>query len=234
MMPVLIQGPKQPGNDIDVYLRPLVEEILQLWNGNGVRVWDEHKQEEFNLHALLFVTINDWPALSNLSGHTNKGYHACTHCLADTESIYLDRCRKNVYLGHGRFVPTNHQCRKKGKHFKGEADHQKKPVMRTGDHVLAMVNDLHVIFGKGPGRLAVPNDVEGHAPMWKKKSIFWDLPYWKELEVRSSIDVMHMTKNLCVNLLGFLGVYGKTKDTPEAREDLQRSARKRRHASEAV
>ena len=58
--------------------------------------------------------------------------------------------------------------------------------------------------------------------MWKKKSIFWDLPYWKELEVRSSIDVMHVTKNLCVNLLGFLGVYGKTKDTPEAREDLQR------------
>ena len=45
--------------------------------------------------------------------------------------------------------------------------------------------------------------------------------YWKDLEVRSSIDVMHVTKNLCVNLLGFLGVYGKTKDTPEAREDLQ-------------
>ena len=72
MMPILIQGPKQPGNDIDVYLRPLVEELLQLWNGNGVRTWDEHKQEEFNLHALLFVTINDWPALSNLSGQTNK------------------------------------------------------------------------------------------------------------------------------------------------------------------
>ena len=32
---------------------------------------------------------------------------------------------------------------------------------------------------------------------------------------------MHVTKNLCVNLLGFLGVYGKTKDTAEAREDLQ-------------
>jgi hypothetical protein len=85
-----------------------------------------------------------------------------------------------------------------------------------------MVNDLQVIFGKGPGGLSVPNDAEGRAPMWKKKSIFWDLPYWKDLEVRSSIDVMHVTKNLCVNLLGFLGVYGKTKDTPEAREDLQR------------
>ena len=33
---------------------------------------------------------------------------------------------------------------------------------------------------------------------------------------------MHVTKNLSVNLLGFLGVYGKTKDTLEAREDQQR------------
>ena len=53
MMPVLIQGPKQPGNDIDVYLRSLVEELLQVWNGNGVRVWDEHKQEEFGLRIAV-------------------------------------------------------------------------------------------------------------------------------------------------------------------------------------
>jgi hypothetical protein len=46
-----------------------------------VHVWDEDKQENFNLQALLFITINDWPALSNLSGHSNKGYRACTHCL---------------------------------------------------------------------------------------------------------------------------------------------------------
>ena len=59
MMPVLIQGHKQPGNDIDVYLRPLVEELLHLWNGKGVCAWYEHKQEEFDLHVLLFVTTND-------------------------------------------------------------------------------------------------------------------------------------------------------------------------------
>jgi hypothetical protein len=53
--------------------------------------------------------------------------------------------------------------------------------------------------------------------MWKKKSIFWELEYWKFLEVRSAIDVMHVMKNVCVNLLGFLGLYGKTKDTREAR-----------------
>ena len=31
MMPVLIPGPKQPGNDIDVYLKPLIEDLLLLW-----------------------------------------------------------------------------------------------------------------------------------------------------------------------------------------------------------
>ena len=43
MMLVLIQSPKQLGNDIDVYLRPLVEELLLLWSSIGVRVWDEYK-----------------------------------------------------------------------------------------------------------------------------------------------------------------------------------------------
>jgi hypothetical protein len=42
-----------------------------------------------------------------------------------------------------------------------------------------MVKDLKVIFGKGPGSLSVPNDASGHAPMWKKKYIFWELEYWK-------------------------------------------------------
>jgi hypothetical protein len=212
MMPVVIQGPKQPGNDIDVYLRPLGDELLQLWAKPGVRAWDEHKQEPFDLRVLLFITINDWPALSNLSGQTNKGYNACTHCLDKTDAMYLEKCKKIVYLGHRRFLTTTHSIRKKGKHFRGVADHRQKSELRTGDNLFDMVRDLEVIFGKGPGGQSVPNNVATrHAPMWKKKYIFWELEYWKHLEVRSSIDVMHVTKNVCMNLLGFLGVYGKQK-----------------------
>jgi hypothetical protein len=222
MMPVLIQGPKQPDNDIDVYLRPLVDELLQLWAKLGVRVWGEHKQEEFDLRVLLFITINDWHALSNISGQSNTGYNACTHCLDQTESIYLDKCRKNVYPWYRRFLLNKHPCRKKGKHFNGEIEIRSKPTRHTGDEVFDMVKDLRVIFGKSLGRQPVLNDADGHAPMWKKKSIFWELEYWKVLEVRSVIDVMHLTKNLCVNLLGFLGLYVKTKDTQEAHEDQQR------------
>jgi hypothetical protein len=86
--------------------------------------------------------------------------------------------------------------------------------------VFEMVKDIKVVFGKGPGSRLVPN-VDGRAAVWKKKSIFWHLPYWEVLEICNTIDVMHLTNNLCVNLLGFFGVYGKLKDTLEARQDLQ-------------
>lgn len=42
MRSMLIQGPKQPDNDIDVYLKPLVEEFL-LFLYEVVCMWDEHK-----------------------------------------------------------------------------------------------------------------------------------------------------------------------------------------------
>ena len=96
MMPVLIPGPKQPGNDIDVYLKPLIEDLLLLWKEEGVLMWDAHAEEHLNLLVLLFVTTNNWPALSNLSGHSNKGYRACTHYLEQTDSTYLKHCRKIV------------------------------------------------------------------------------------------------------------------------------------------
>ena len=47
-----------------------------------------------------------------------------------------------------------------------------------------MVKDLDqiVTLGKGPGSQSVPNDpITERAPMWKKKSIFWELEYWKVL-----------------------------------------------------
>jgi len=67
LMPLLIEGPKQPGNNIDFYLKPLIKELLMMWN-DGVEVWDEDKRETFTLRAMLFVTIQDLPALGSLSG----------------------------------------------------------------------------------------------------------------------------------------------------------------------
>jgi hypothetical protein len=150
MMLVIIQGPTQPDNDIDVYLRPLVDELLQLWDVRGVCVWDKHKQWKFDLRALLLVTINDWPTLRSILGQTNTGYNACTHCLDETESIYLDKSRRNVYPWYRRYLPNRHPLRKKkNKHFNGKAEIRLKPTRRTCDDVFDMVKDLKVIYGKG-------------------------------------------------------------------------------------
>jgi hypothetical protein len=124
-----------------------------------------------------------------------------------------------MYMGHRRFLPLNHPLRVKGKYFKGEPETRAKPMFHDGNRILSMIKDVHVVFGKDRGSQQVPNDENRQAPMWKKKFILWELPYWEVLEVCNAIDVMHLTKNFCVKLLGFLGTYGQAKDTMEARHD---------------
>jgi len=88
MLSGLIPGPDQPGNDIDTYLRPLLEDLKILWS-EGVEVWDEYKREYFTLRALLFCTVTDTPAGRNLSGQSKRQCAGCLHCLDETESRYI-------------------------------------------------------------------------------------------------------------------------------------------------
>jgi hypothetical protein len=41
MMPLLISGPVQVSNDIDVYLQQLIDDLLILWEKESVIMWDE-------------------------------------------------------------------------------------------------------------------------------------------------------------------------------------------------
>jgi hypothetical protein len=41
MLLILIQGPKQAGIDIDVFLEPPMEDMAKLWN-EGVHMWDQY------------------------------------------------------------------------------------------------------------------------------------------------------------------------------------------------
>jgi len=71
-----------------------------------------------------------------------------------------------------------------------------------------------VTYGKAAKHSRVKN-------IWKKKSIFFELPYWSKLDVRHCIDVMHMEKNVCDNIIGtLLNIKGKTKDVINACKDL--------------
>jgi hypothetical protein len=44
MLSILIQGSKQASIDIDVFLKPRMEDMAKLWY-EGVRIWDQYQQE---------------------------------------------------------------------------------------------------------------------------------------------------------------------------------------------
>jgi len=53
-------------------------------------------------------------------------------------------------------------------------------------------------------------------------SILWELPYWKDIAVHHSIDLMHVKKNVYGSLLGALmNDKWKTKDHAKAGADLE-------------
>nr|CAE05178.2 OSJNBa0013A04.15 [Oryza sativa Japonica Group] len=207
MLCLLIQGPRQPGNDIDVFLEPIIDDIEILWK-KGVETWDTYGQENLKLRVILFCTINDYPALGNLSGQTIKGKKACSDCKEHTRSRWLKKSRKMVYMGHRRWLPLCHAFRRKKKIFNGKRKLQPAPKDLSGDEVHNMVKDISNEFGKKRKRSKTKEK-----GMWKKKSIFWRLPYWKDLDVRHCIDLMHVEKNVCESLVGLmLNIPGKTKD----------------------
>ncbi|XP_040869857.1 uncharacterized protein [Glycine max] len=94
MMSMMIASPRQPGNDIDVYLAPLIEDLTKLWV-EGVDVYDGNAHESFRLRAMIFCTINDFPAYGNLRGYSVKGHLACPICEKDTTYIQLKHGKKN-------------------------------------------------------------------------------------------------------------------------------------------
>ncbi|KAF5468687.1 hypothetical protein F2P56_012824 [Juglans regia] len=217
ILSLLIPGPKAPGNDIDVYLQPLVNELKELWK-EGIDTYDASKLENFQLHAALSWTINDFPAYANLSGWSTKGNMACPVCNVDTYSKWLKHGRKHCYMGHRRFLPFMHAWRKKKAAFNRSEDHRLPPPDLVGHDILHQLEQVgNTEFGKGSRkRKRTPSELN-----WTKRSIFFHLPYWSTLLLRHNLDVMHIEKNICDNVLGTLmDIEGKTKDTANSRRDL--------------
>ncbi|KAI0513461.1 hypothetical protein KFK09_009482 [Dendrobium nobile] len=70
ILSTIIPGEKSPGNNIDIYIQPLINELSELWH--GVISYDAASGQSFNLRAALMWTINDFPAYGMLSGWSTK------------------------------------------------------------------------------------------------------------------------------------------------------------------
>ncbi|CAN1153447.1 hypothetical protein LINPERHAP2_LOCUS19416 [Linum perenne] len=218
---MLIPGPESPGDAIDVYLQPLIAELKELWEV-GIQTFDASKRQNFQLHAALMWTINDFPAYGNLSGWSTKGRLACPACNMDTMSTWLYKGAEFCYMGHRRWLPTGHRWRRDKESFDGTKEKRIQPRSFSGDDLLSQMQDLEGIPLTKCTKTKVKIDHKFRGDNWNKKSIFFCLPYWKSNLLRHNLDVMHIEKNVCDNVLGtIMNLAGKTKDTLKTRLDLE-------------
>jgi hypothetical protein len=112
-------------------------------------------------------------------------------------------------MRHLRYIPMKHQFQSMKDQFNGNIEKRHPPPHLTDHEVYEMVKHVHVVLGK---RKKTDKNTE-EDDMWKKQSIFWELPYWKDLDIRHSIDVIHIEKNACKSLLRtLLNTHKKTRD----------------------
>jgi hypothetical protein len=125
LLTTLISGPKQAGNDIDVFLEPLLEDMQKLWE-YGVTTWDEYSRQHFNLNDIIFYMINDNPTHLSLTGQVKEKIR-CVVCVDQTESIYLLSSSKLVFMWHHKFLPRKHKYCQWRTWFDGTTENEEAP-----------------------------------------------------------------------------------------------------------
>ena len=222
-MSMLIQGPKQPGNNINLYLGLLQEELDTLWK-TPAKTWDASKGEYFYMRAALITTVHDYLGYGYVAGQVCHGYCGCTRCMDDTTSQQLTSRKdggsgKIVYMGHRRWLEQDDPWRNRGDLFNGHAEHRGPPRKRSGAEIDELLKNWKECPAPGKTMRKAPEPL---LKVWKTRSVFWDLEYWHKLDTPHCLDQMHICKNVLESLLATLmNMPDKTKDGPKARKDLQ-------------
>ncbi|HET7732936.1 MAG TPA: DUF4218 domain-containing protein [Paludibacter sp.] len=160
MLSVLISG--YPGNDIDVFLEPLVDDLRRLFD-EGVETYDAYTKDKFSLRAAVLWTINDYPALGALCGCPSSGYKGCVVCGTETYCVRLRGSSKQSYVGHRRYLPYNHAFRKQRKAFNGKQELLAAPIPKTGEEIYNEVQHIENRWGKGKQTNNNTSESEKHA-----------------------------------------------------------------------
>jgi len=99
-----------------------------------------------------------------------KEHKACSICEEDTFYVQLKHGRKTIYLDTQRFLPMLHHYRMPRKVFNGFTKEEKAPKALNGEQVYERVKHLMPSCEN-----VKQNTIEKN--VWKKRSIFFDLPY---------------------------------------------------------
>ena len=121
------------------------------------------------------------------------GKMGCPNCMDHTKAFTLDKGGKSLWFDcHRRFLPANHEFRRNKNAFrKGKKVTDLPPPRLLSTEVWNSVRDLPKFTDNGEAR-RIQGYEDSHN--WTKRSIFWDLPYWKDILLRHNLDVVHIEK----------------------------------------
>uniref|UniRef100_A0A251V5A0 Putative transposon, En/Spm-like, Transposase-associated domain protein n=2 Tax=Helianthus annuus TaxID=4232 RepID=A0A251V5A0_HELAN len=144
---LIIPGGKSPGQNIDVFLRPLIDELKELY-GEGIEVYDAYRKENFIMRVILLWTVSDFPAYAMLSGWSTHGRLACPYCMGDTDAFRLHAGGKTSWFDcHRRFLPMSHPFRIDIDGFRRSTSSLVGPPPElTGWEILEQVSNIPVVY----------------------------------------------------------------------------------------
>ncbi|KAL8124936.1 hypothetical protein AgCh_012563 [Apium graveolens] len=217
-MPLLIPGPTDPTKDLQVYLRPLIDELKVLWN-TGVETYDMFTRTNFIMKAALLWTISDFPGLAMLSGWSTKGKLSCPVCMGEVKGKQLKYGGKTSFYATARYFLEPDDPLRRSTKF-GSVETRSVCTRHSGGRAKVMCEQIQ-FPPPGKSHKKKPRDY-GVKHNWTHFSPFFELPYWETLNLRHNIDIMHTEKNVFDNIFyTILADAKKTKDNTKSRKDCQ-------------
>ena len=182
ILALLIPGKEACKDDsFDVYIEPLVEELLDLWE--GVPAYNAHPDamiRQFTLRAMVLWTIHDLPGYGMVAGTAHSGTIACPPCGPQMKGIWAHELGKFVYPFGRRWLEDDHPYRSvaAAKFFDGVEETRPRPTHVTAEAQLACAAEYEEWKQHGYRSKHDPPDPSKSHGM-KRTSILFRLPYWK-------------------------------------------------------
>ena len=185
---ILILEKRSPTDgNIDVFLRPLLDEMKQLWH--GIPILDFFQSEgsrRFNLRGLLMWTISDFSAYGLISGLYCKGYKGCPCygpqtdvCSPKTGDLRPDQSTKGskiVFGGIRRYLAHHHPYRRNTR-FNGKRESRTRPQVVSGLDVIKYTAWRQSYLDLGGRKGTKGGSV--YSIGVKRLSALFELPYWQ-------------------------------------------------------
>ncbi|XP_056847411.1 uncharacterized protein LOC108830966 [Raphanus sativus] len=122
MLTLLIPGPTAPGNNIDVYLAPLIDDLKDLW-AEGIEVYDSFRRRISHLEPYCFG-------------------------VSDTPSRWLKFSRKFVYMGNRKRLPPDHRYIYKKAWFDNTVEEGNASRIQIGTEIYVTLQAFRNDFGR--------------------------------------------------------------------------------------